>query len=308
MRYQIKKTVVLCFSLALCLIGGKQRTVAQDSGDVVEETLQQEAPIVRAFTNTRIINAHAFQTLDKRTLDFRVYHRFGDILTDWSLADAFHRWYGLDQVQDYRIGLEYGLTEKLTVGVGRSKIRETFDGFAKYWLFQQTRDDEMPLSLTLLGSTTLSAMRASSDSTASTAYRKFAHRLNYTLQAIAGRKFSHRLSLALLPTFIHRNFVAYEDHNEIFALGVGGRIKITKITAIVFDYFYVFPPQRQVGSTNYRNPLGLGVEFETEQHTFHINLTNSSGIVESQFVPYTTSSWLNGEFRLGFTISRTFQL
>jgi hypothetical protein len=261
-----------------------------DTSDVVEETLQKEAEVVRAFTNTRIINAHAFQTLEKRNLDFRVYHRFDDLLTDWSVSGAFHRWYGLDNVRDYRIGFEYGLTDRLTLGVGRSKVKETFDGFAKYWLLQQTRDDQMPISLTLLGSTALSAMQASSDSTAPTSYRKFAHRVDYTLQAIVGRKFSHRLSLALLPTFIHRNFVGYRDKNQVFAMGVGGRVKITKITAIVFDYFYTLPTDRMQNGAGFHNPLGIGLEFETERHTFHVNFTNSSGILESRFIPSTQST------------------
>jgi len=63
------------------------------------------------------------------------------------------------------------------------------------------------------------------------------------------------------------------------------------------------------GTQRFTNPLGIGFEWETGGgHVFQINLTNSSGLIETDYIPYTTSSWGDGEYRLGFTISRLFKL
>ena len=52
--------------------------------------------------------------------------------------------------------------------------------------------------------------------------------------------------------------------------------------------------------------IALGIEIETGGHVFHLNLTNSAGIIYNDFIPYTFDSWLNKGFKLGFTISRNF--
>jgi hypothetical protein len=101
--------------------------------------------------------------------------------------------------------------------------------------------------------------------------------------------------------------------NNLFALGIGGRVKITKTMAIVADYFLPF---RSSESRNYfkqkgvrfYQPLAIGWEIQTGGHVFHINFTNSTAIVENQFIPYTTRSWAKGQFRWGFNISRSFTL
>jgi hypothetical protein len=45
---------------------------------------------------------------------------------------------------------------------------------------------------------------------------------------------------------------------------------------------------------------------ETGGHVFHINLTNSAGLLENDYLPFNNKNWAQGGFRLGFTISRGF--
>ena len=120
--------------------------------------------------------------------------------------------------------------------------------------------------------------------------------------------------MEILPTLVHRNFVDQTvlhpnnnsvDENDLYSLGFAGRFKITKRMAFVIDYFLTLSEFRDADN-NFYDALGLGVEIETGGHVFHINLTNSAGIIPNDFIPYTVSSWSKDEYKLGFNISRVF--
>lgn len=277
---------------------------------MLEEESETGKPqeVIATFKTTRIINAQSIETVKGKGLDFRVTHRFGDIGGD---AGGVHTLYGVDGASDIRISFEYGVTDKLTLGVGRSKgakIKEIFDGYIKYKVLAQTTDNSMPFTLTLFSNAALSGMKETSAFPEADFGGKFEHRLSYTTQALIARKFNDRLSLQLMPTYIHRNFVASEDKNGMFAMGVGGRLKFTQRFGIIADYYYLPTLNSSTGETNYYNPLSVGIEIETGGHVFHLNFTNSKGIIENEYIPYTSSSWLKGQYRFGFNISRIFNI
>ena len=264
---------------------------------------------VSAFSNTRVVNGHSVETLWGKQLDFRIGHRFGDMATPGAASTLF----GIDNATDIRIAFEYGITNRLNVGMGRSKgagpQTQLLDGFIKYNMLRQSEDGSIPLSITLLGTTSFTMMKASTDSASPVAFHsgEWMQRLSYCSQILIARKFSDRFSLQIMPTYIHRNFVAYNDRNSLIAIGAGTRFKVTKVFALIAEYYYLPGGNRVANGTTYYNPAGLGFEFDTGGHVFTINLTNSAGIGETQFIPHTYSDMLNGEFRLGFTISRIFK-
>lgn len=273
--------------------------------------LAQEAEpelIYNTFSTTRVINAHSTETLWRNELDVRITHRFGDI----AVKGASHSLYGFDVASDMRFGFEYGLFNNVLIGVGRSKgsgpLNEVWDGFAKWRILQQTTDWSTPISLVLMGATTYTTMRASSDFSSPVSYEKSGQRLSYVTQLIAAVKFGERLSVQLMPTFLWRNFVAYEDDNGLFSIGGAASFKCTKVISVTVEYFQNLPSSRKIMGINYVSPLAVGLEFDTGGHVFHVSFTNAKGIGETQFIPYTASLWEHGEFRLGFTISRIFKL
>ncbi|MBN4065909.1 hypothetical protein JYT51_01090 [Candidatus Amoebophilus asiaticus] len=269
-----------------------------------EETEEASSePVMASFKTTRLVNAHSLETVKARTLDVRITHRFGDLA---GAGGGVHTLYGLDNAANIRLAVEYGASEKLTLGFGRSKIREHLDGYIKYCMVKQTTDNKMPLAITVLANTALSPMRASTDATSEESFQKQIHRFSYTFQAIIGRKFSENLSLIVMPTYLHRNYVQFDDENSFVSLGIGGRFKFTKRSALIFDYFYNFSNFRKNNSDTYFPPLGIAYEIETGGHVFHIEFTNATGIIENDFLPNTKSNWLDGGFRLAFTISRVF--
>lgn len=268
----------------------------------------------RTFKDTRIINAHSVETLPKNKLDIRIGHRFGDLFGE---GGGWTTFYGLESAADVMIGGEYGITNHLTAGIYRSKgtgeLRQLVNGVAKYRILRQQSDAPTAISLTGVGIFSFSAMEKNPIEGNITSFVKFSHRFLYTAQVMIGKKISDRLALQITPGFTHRNIINFGDVNDVFTLGLAGRVQLTKVIALLADGTVPLngdrsPFQSSNNGTTYRIPLGLGVEFDTGGHVFQVNLTNARGLIESDYITNTTDNWLDGEFRLGFTISRLFNI
>ncbi len=301
-------------SLFLISCGLSISSQAQDELSTMFKDSTGHQPVIGTFKSTRIIMGHSNETLKKHELDFRVAHRFGDAGGSFGGGKTA---FGLDNSTDIRIAFEYGITDDLMVGISRAKgsgdLSQIFEGLAKYRILRQTTDNHIPVSLTVFGNVTVSTMTSNDDATSPAHFEEFSDRMTYVGQAIIARKFGERLSLTLSPTYIHRNRVGYMDMNNVFALGGSGRIKLSKRLAFIAEYYYPFRSQRSKDyfksqGLEFFNPLGAGLEIETGGHVFSVNFTNSTAILENQFISETRSSWLQGQFRWGFNISRRFSL
>jgi hypothetical protein len=253
-------------------------------------------PVAATFKGTRVINGHSVETPGGGTLVFLISHRFG------TLNSGAYNFFGLDQAT-IRLGLEYGLTNRLAVGIGRNSLEKTFDGFVKYRaLRQSTGRGAFPVSVTLLGATALTSLRypgAGFDHT-------FPRRLTYTWQALVARKFTPRLSLQLSPTVVHRNLVDTEaDENDVYALGLTGRQKLTQRMALTLEYYYRLPGSRDSGL---HDALAAGIDIETGGHVFQLHVTNAQGMIEPLFIPRTSGEFWQGDIYFGFNIARNFTL
>lgn len=274
---------------------------AQD--DLLKELNQVQDSVIHysaaTFKGTRIINGHSVETVGKNNLDFIISHRFG------AVNSGAANFFGLDESQ-IRLALEYGLTDRLMIGVGRSSYQKTIDVFAKYRLLRQSSGAKnMPVSVTLFASDA----HNSSKSTVDLPFYTVAQRQTYTFQALIARKFSENLSLQLTPTVLHRNLAEnLVDANTIYTLGMGGRYKLSKRTSFNVEYWYT--PENFAGTVQrdpqYTNALSLGFDIETGGHVFQLHLTNSRGMIEKQFIGQTTGKWNSGDIFYGFNVSRTF--
>lgn len=307
MKHHLKS---LLYLFALCL------PIVASAQDSLENALQmpvEKKNVKATFKATKLINIQTNETIYKNEMDFRVDHRFGDIAGS---GGGIKNFFGLDQSTDIRIGFDYGISDKLSVGIARAKgagvVTQLYEGNLKYRLLEQTDDEKVPVAVTLFGSTTIAAVKASTDPTAVNAYSKFQDRLTYVVQAVIARKFNSNFSMLVMPSYIHRNFTVFGDQNDMLAVSVGGRIKITKRMAFVADYTIPFRDEDKKAylentlGTQYYKTLGAGLEFETGGHIFHLNFTNATAIQESQFITDTNTSWLKGQYRWGFSIARRF--
>lgn len=266
-------------------------TIAQD--DLMKLMADSNEVFVRTatFKATRIINGHSVETVGKNNMDFIISHRFDRV------NRGFEEFFGLDAATN-RLGLEYGINDRLMLGIGRSSFQKTFDYFAKYKLIRQTSGaSNVPVSVSLLGGYMI---RTQNNSPQLSSY----DRSNYTAQILIARKFSEAFSLQLSPTLIHRNRPdIFTDNKSVFATGIGGRMKLTKRTSINGEYNYVLPNQID---DSYTNNLSFSFDLETGGHVFQLLFTNSFGMTERQFITETNGSWGSGDIHFGFNISRTF--
>ena len=281
---------------------------------------KEKIPVTATFKSPQIINAQSNETIHKHDLLFLVMHRFGDIAGS---SGGIHTFYGLDNSSDILIGFDYGISNRWSIGLGRTKgapngVNTSQSQLVyirtKYRLIRQSTDNQIPVSVTLFGNSYVSVMEKQDIETSDANFQIFSDRMSFISQAIIARKFSNNLSIAILPTYVRRNYVPYMDMNNMFALGMGGRIKVSHRMAIIADYFLSFRSQvsqdyfLQQKDFRFYNPLGIGLEMETGGHVFNFTFTNSRAILENQYIPSTSSSWAKGEFRWGFSISRTFTL
>ena len=259
-----------------------------------KETTPQTTYATATFKSTRIVNGHSVQQMKKKQLEFRVSHRFGELNT------GSYNFWGLDQ-GTIHLGLGYGITDWLEIGIGRSPYQKTYDAFGKFAILRQSKGvKNMPIHLSYL-----SSIEAITDTLKH--YPEFYSRMSFVQQILIARKFNESLSLQLTPTYIHRNLVPTElDRNDLFALGIGGRYKLSKRIALNVEYYYVYRANANSLDVKYYNPLSVGIDIETGGHVFQIMLTNSTAMREGGFIGKTTGSWNNAGIHLGFNISRVF--
>lgn len=270
--------------------------MSQDLDALLEKEAKPEITFATAtFKSTRVINGHSVERMKKNQLEFRVSHRFGEFnMGGYNL-------YGLDY-GTIHLALEYGLTDWLEIGIGRSTYEKTIDGFAKASILRQSSGSKnMPIHLSVLTSTEY----ISSD--ANPLMTNTFSRMSYIQQILIARKFNESFSFQLTPTLVHRNLVPSElDKNDLFALGAGGRYKLTKRMSLNVEYYYVYRQNAGSLPVKFYNPLAIGIDIETGGHVFQIMVSNSQSMREGGFIGKTTGSWGDGGIHLGFNISRVF--
>lgn len=265
--------------------------------------------VYQTFKDTRVINSHSTETLKAWYLDFRVGHRFGDIA---GTRGGWQTLYGLENASDIMIAFELGLSDRLMIGVNRTKgagpLKQNVNSLIKYQLFRQSTDGKSPFTVTFVGTGSLSTMQRSTDPETIQYFAKFHHRMAYTAQLLVGRKFSNRFSFQFGGGLSHRNIVLDDDQNDIPFVNAAARIQLSKAFGLVMDGTFPFSDIR-TSENGYYPALGVGIEIETGGgHVYQIGVTNATGIAETDYIPYTTSSWSDGEFRIGFTIARLFKI
>jgi hypothetical protein len=258
-----------------------------------------EEPVINyasaAFKTTRVINGHSFENVGGGVMDVKISHRFG------FLNSGGYELFGLDNAS-IRIGLDYGITKQLMVGIGRSSFEKTYDGFIKYKFFRQsTGERNMPIAAALVSTIALKTIKPSDPDIPN----YFSSRLYFSNQLIVGRKFSDAFTIQIMPTVVHRNLVAIsEEPNDVFALGIAARQKLSKRIAINGEYYY----QLNKSDPEINNSLSLGFDIETGGHVFQLHFTNSTSMIEKGFVTETSGDWLNGDIHFGFNVSRVFTI
>lgn len=294
------KRYTLFLALLCAAIGTQAQTSSTDSLMKAMSGTKDSEPVIAAFKATRLIFSQTTTTVKKNNLNFLVIHRFGDIGTS---AGGAQTEFGLDRVNDVYIGFEYGLSDNLNIDFGRSTIWQLIDLQLKYAVLHQTTDNSSPVAITLLGGAGVRPYGYG-------LFNSFGDRMSYIAEAIVSRKFSPALSLEVSPVFVNNNSPIPPlpgSETQFFSLMAAGRLKVTPHMSILVDYAHPFSSFR-TSANGFEDPLGFGIEEETGGHVFTINFTNANSISQINSLSGTQQSWGKGQYRVGFTISRMFDL
>ncbi len=272
--------------------------------DELESETQVNKTVTAAFKGLKVVNFESTKTAAKGDFYFVVSHRFGTVKN--GIDDLF----GLDQSVT-QLKFIYGFTKWLNIGISRSSNQKKYGFQAKYKLKNQEAEG---FPVTIVGYNLI---------TINTSLKKnnfpnitFQDKLTYTSQLLLSRKFSEKFSLLLAPTFLHQNLatrsfeiqengttIAYDENNNQFAVGVGGRYKISKRVSINADYGLHL---NRNSNSNFRNPLAVGVDIETGGHVFQLNFSNAQAMFEEGYIVNAQGDWGNGDFFFGFNLQRVF--
>ncbi len=289
----MKRTSIILF-LGVCL------TVAAKSQDLMDELMSgiEDEPeeVTSVFKGTRIIHGHSVKLRKKRALEMLISHRFGRIN-----SGSYFLW-GIDDAQ-IRIGFDYGVTDNLNIGIGRSSFDKSFDGFIKGSILKQ-KEGSSPVSMVAL----LSGYIKTSPQPSLNPGIPLSDRMAYSTGLLMARKFNSKFSMQVMPFWIHKNVVNAPNINDLLALGTGLRYLITPSLSFNLEYYLrINPPENEPLVYENYNSLAIGIDVETGGHVFQLHLSNSRGMMERSFISETTGDLSSGDIHFGFNISRTFQ-
>lgn len=276
---------------------------AQD--DLLKEidTTATDVTVESAFKSLKIVNLESTKLAAKGDFYFIVAHRFGFI------DKGFDDFFGLDNANT-QLKFLYGVNDWLTVHIGRSGFQETYDLAAKYRLYAQ-KENGFPVTIVGFNSVAINSELKEEDYP----NLKFENRLSYVAQVLISRKFSDKLSLEIAPSVFHENTLRdiLDENNVVilpnpqdntqFAVGLGGRYKLTSRWSVNVDYAAHL---NRASQSNYKNPLSIGVDLETGGHVFQMHFTNAQAMHETGYLGQTVGDWSKGEIAFGFNLVRVF--
>jgi hypothetical protein len=275
--------------LACLLLLGGSACAQEDLLSQLDSTQVQDTYATAAFKGLQVITLQSTKMPAKKEFYFVVSHRFGTV------KGGISEFFGFDDATT-KIGGIYGLTDWLAVSGSRHTLSKVYETSVKYRLARQS--DLFPFEIVGYNTLDINSLLKKDD------YPKieFSDRLTYITQLIVSRKISERLSLELVPSYIHKNLYNPEIENDNqFALGYGGRMKISKRLSVNLEYAYNFNKP-----DFYKNPLSVGLDVETGGHIFQLLFTNSQSMTESGYLTSATGDWGKGDFFFGFNLYRVF--
>ena len=245
------------------------------------ETAIFKAPTVILMPSVKNLYAH--------TLNMSIYHTFGVVKA------GYQQFWGLDTGANIRLGLDYGISNNLSVGIGRTSINKVVDGRFKYTILHQMTESGSPVELAMngdLGITTAQRIFPGKYS--------FGDRLGFSYMLMAARKFNDKLSLQIAPMITHYNRVL-TGNNTYYGLGFSGRYKITGHTALALEYTPVFNKTNKL-----RNEFSVAFNIETGGHVFQLFFSNSQAFNPQAILSQTQNNFFKEYFSFGFNINRIF--
>lgn len=279
--------VLLVVSLLFPAIQSFSQDTEDDTGKL---------PVRSTFETTSLIDNPTIMGPVAKQLQLNIIHRFG--LMNKGITDL----YGIYASSNIRMGLNYGVTDRIMVGIGTTSEYKLQDVNWKVALIQQNRSGSVPISVSYYGNVVIDAR--SKEDIGLSRFRGL-HRFSYLTQIIVARKFSEAISLQAAPTFVYYNAVDTMYKNISYGFSLGGRIKISDSKAIIFEYDQPLSTAKY-SDFNAKPNVGIGLEIGTATHAFQIFATTARGILSQRNFAYNQNDFTKGQMLFGFNITVRF--
>ena len=261
-----------------------------------QEEEEEDRPVRSPWTTGVLIDNQTTLTQTAKSFEFRIHHRFGAIK---EMSDLF----GIYAASNIRLGVNYGITDKLMIGFGTEKYNKMQEFCVKYNIFPQTRSGKMPVALTYFANAVIDAR---SEELFGKDY-SFSKRMSYFHQLMIARKFSKKISLQTAVSYSHFNAVDSTWQNDYVGIFIGGRFNVYNKMSIIFEYTQPFSVKEVEDYQNEPKPnLGLGLEFGTSTHAFQVFAAQYDNIIAQKNLAYNLNDMGDGGWRFGFNITARF--
>lgn len=271
---------------------------AQDEQQATEQEQPDNRPVRGWFETGMLIDLQTPITPAKGALELNIHHRF----SKFEKKDDLFGVYGASNI---RMGLNYGITDKLMVGFGTEKDRKLQEFIWKYSILQQTRSGSMPVSLSYFGNFVINGLDKSFYESTKIEY-KYIHRFSYFSQLAIARKFNNTFALEVAPSFMYFNAVDSIYKNYNVGLSAGAKIKFSPSWGLILEYDQAYIKSDKVGAVSPKPNFGIGFEKGTATHCFQFFASSYRSIVPQYNLAMNENDFFGGDIFLGFNITVRF--
>jgi hypothetical protein len=241
---------------------------------------------VDAFHSTQSANLPTAATIPGGLWMFEISHRFLP-----AVSDGREALWGLDGPVYNRLGLAYGATDHVMIGLLRSNFDDNLEFNAKALALEgQIADFTYKVAgmagiAINFGATEFGGVED--------------NEAQYYVQAMLNASFRDLFALGVVPTVFRNPRIEDIDPVNTFALGLHGQYYATRSISVLAEWIV------SVESVNYpHDGVSFGFEIETRGHYFKLLLTNQVRMNPTQFLVGTPFEYGKDDWRLGFNVTR----
>ncbi len=236
--------------------------------------------------STHVINFPTTTTLKKGEWEFEISHRFYP-----TVNSGDNNFWGLDGPVFMRIALAYAFDDKSIIAIGRSNYRDNYDLSIKRQ-FYEFENVVLPFQIAARVGTAWNTQLNDLDVNDT---RNF----QYYGQIIINSYYNKFIGIGIVPSYLFNSHPGNINKQSSFTLGSYLQFYFLKFWSVILEWNPTLSGYREGYNT-----FSAGVEIETGGHFFKIIATNNAYLNTSQVLPGADKSILDGDWRLGFNITR----